>query len=97
MRKTPKQIFESGNAFEKHDWLASARADEIFGYFAYVGKESHQWECAAFALKIRLSKDAEIQSKRMVYFTIGIFVLTGALVLLTVALVVLTLKLASHP
>jgi len=96
MRKTPKQIFESGNAFEKHDWLASLEPMK-FWVLRLCGQGVASMECAAFALKIRLSKDAEIQSKRMVYFTIGIFVLTGALVLLTVALVVLTLKLASHP
>jgi hypothetical protein len=86
-RKTPKEISESGNQFEKHDWLASASADEIFGYFAYLSMESHQWKCASFALKIRLSKDAEVQSKRMVWFTVGIFFLTAALVALTIVLV----------
>lgn len=96
-RKTPKEISESGNQFEKHDWLLSANTDEIFGYFAYLYMDSHQWKCASFALKIRLSKDAEVQSKRLVYFTVGIFVLTAGLVALTVALVLLTIKLATHP
>ena len=82
---------------EQHEWLANASADEIFGYFEYQQMDSHRWKCATFALKIRLSKDAEIQSKRLVYFTVGIFVLTAAIFGLTVALVILTQKLAAHP
>jgi len=86
-RKTPREISESGSQFEKHDWLASASADEIFGYFAYLSMDTHQWKCASFALQIRLSKDAEIQSKRLGNFTVGIFFLTAALVALTIVLV----------
>ena len=86
-RKTPKEISDCSNHFEKHDWLASATADEIFGYFAYLHMDTHQWKCASFALQIRLSKDAEIQSKRLVYFTVGIFFLTAALVALTIVLI----------
>lgn len=97
MRKTPKQISECSNQFEQMDWLADATAEEIFGYFTYLYMDSHQWKCAKFALKIRLSKDAEVQSKRLVYFTVGIFILTLALFALTVALVALTQKLAAHP
>ena len=97
MRKTPKEISDSANQYEKHEWLATATADEVFSYFAYLHMETHQWKCAAFALKIRLSKDAEIQSKRVVWFTVGIFLLTIGLFGLTAALVFLTQKLVSHP
>ena len=96
-RKTPKEISESGDMYERHDWLATGTADEIFSYFQYLHMDTHQWKCATFALKIRLSKDAEVQSKRLVYFTVGIFILTAAIFALTVALVVLTHKLAAHP
>jgi len=96
-RKTPKEISESPSQFEKHDWLATATADEIFGYFAYLSMECHQWKCANFALKIRLSKDAEVLSRRTVWLTVFIFILTAALVFLTVKLVALTQILTAHP
>ena len=87
MRNTAKEISDCHDMFKRQDMLLSASADDIFRYFAYCAIDSHQFQCADAALKIRLSKDAEIQSKRMVYFTVGIFFLTAALVALTIVLV----------
>ena len=96
MRKTPKEISESGNQFEKQDWLLSATTDEICGFFTYTAAESHTFQFARAALEIRLSKDAEIHTRRIVWLTRFVAILTAVLVALTVTLVVLTYKLAQH-
>ena len=79
------------------EWLLISSADDIFRCFSYTAIDSHEFQCVTAALKIRLSKDAEIQSRRLVWFTVGIFILTAGLFTLTVALVFLTQKLTAHP
>ncbi|MGA2801209.1 MAG: hypothetical protein ABSE97_02385 [Verrucomicrobiota bacterium] len=97
MRKTPKEISECGNQFETQDWLLSATTDEICGFFTYSDPRNHTYQFARAALEIRLSKDAEIHTRRIVWLTRFVAILTVVLVALTGVLVVLTYKLAQHP
>lgn len=97
MRKTPKEAAESGNQFERQEWLLSATIEEIFGFFTYCPAHGHAFEFARAALFIRMSRDAEKLNRRILWLTVFVAILTAVLVGLTVVLVVLTQKLVTHP
>ena len=97
MRKTAKEISDSHNQFETQEWLLGATTDEICDFFTYNSVDSHVFQFARAALEIRLSKDAEIYTRRIVRLTWFLAFLTFVLVALTVGLLILTYILTKHP
>jgi hypothetical protein len=87
MRKTPKEIAECGNQFEKERWLSIASVEEICGFITYTPTDSHDFQFARIALEIRIARNAEFTNRILVWLTVGIFILTAVLLVLTFMLV----------
>lgn len=86
-RKSAKEVAETvHDQFARQEWLMSAPSEEICEFISYYSPETHAFQFARAALDVRLSKDADIHSRRIVHLTWVLVVLTGAILFYTVVL-----------
>jgi hypothetical protein len=99
---TPKEAadFETAGNYDKVKEFflaASARELQEFIHLKPAYTTLMTFNRARVALDIRLAEDVDISTKRIVWLTRFVAILTVVLVVLTAVLVFLTFKLAHHP
>jgi len=95
----PKEAANCGDEQKAIDWIrqASARDIEQFIHLCQLQTSGvRNVERGRIALDIRLSEDAEIYSRRIVWLTWVVAVFTAVLVVLTAVLVFLTCHLVEN-
>src|SRR5882724_2288670 len=81
MRKTAKEILGATNPEEIHDWLWTAKIDELRDFLRHVKREEHWGVHGRDALDICVAQASYRASVWMIVVTVAIAIMTAALLL----------------